>query len=616
MRKLLLIPFSAALLFACGPKSGGTADEPAIDSTGSYIKFADTKNIDSTWSKDNIVIFHVTSQPDNLHPTNGISAEREFIFRYTQMTLLSNDLLNRTIRPQLVKALPTVSADGLQYTYELIDGATWDDGSPLTIDDVLFTFKVNKCPLVENPDARVYLEDLANIVVDPANKRKFTVVMKRKYMNNVNLVADFPILQRSYFDKNNVLANYGFGETVSTAAGKKGNTDLTAWAKEFNDAKYGSDPAFFNGLGAYKVTDWEPGISITLEKKKNHWVDKLTAADMHDKGIAEKIIFKLNRDENSVKLDFKSQKFDATNIISTRALKELQKDPAFNKNYHSYLVPAYGWAYLAFNMKPDGNKHKKLFTDKKVRRAIAMLIPVDDIIRTVRAGNGSRIATMVSPLKKGEVDSTLKPLPLDVEGAKKLLDEAGWKDTDGDNIRDKVVDGKKLQLEFEFNFPAGNPVVADMAKLMAEGMQKGGVKANMVGIEAPLIGKKASTHDFDMVFGQWGGNSQPEDYSQLWSTREWASGGSNLTGFGNAETDALIDSIRYATNADQRIVFSKKLQKIVYDDQPYVFLYAPRRCVAIHKRYDNVVMVSDNPNVMLNALRVLTSTMVKAETPN
>ena len=116
-----------------------------------------------------------------------------------------------------------------------------------------------------------------------------------------------------------------------------------------------------------------------------------------------------------------------------------------------------------------------------------------------------------------------------------------------------------------------------------------------------------------MVFGQWGGNSQPEDYSQLWSTREWASGGSNLTGFGNAETDALIDSIRYATNADQRIVFSKKLQKIVYDEQPYVFLYAPRRCVAIHKRFGNVVMVSDNPNVMLNALQLIGSGMQKSE---
>lgn len=612
MRKLLIIPIAASILVACGPNGKGVADMPAIDSTGSYIKFADAKLADSTWSKNNIVIFHVTSQPDNLHPTNSISAEREFIFRYTQMTLLSNDLLNRSMRPQLVKAMPEISADGLRYTYELLDGITWDDGTPLTVEDVIFTFKANKCPLLDNPDARVYLEDLVDIIPDPVKPQRFTLVMKRKYMNNLSLVSDFPIMQRSYFDKNNVLANYGFEQTT----GKKSNVDLTAWAKEFNDAKYGADPAFFNGLGAYKVTAWEPGISITLEKKKSHWVDKMEKPDMHDKGIAEKIIFKLNRDENSVKLEFKSQKFDATNIISTRALKELQKDPAFNKNYHSYLVPAYGWAYLAFNMKPDGNKHKKLFTDKKVRRAIAMLIPVDDIIRTVRAGNGSRIATMVSPLKKNEVDSTLKPIDLNVEGAKKMLDEAGWKDTDGDNIRDKVVDGKKLQLEFDFNFPAGNPVVADMAKLMAEGMQKGGVKANMVGIEAPLIGKKASTHDFDMVFGQWGGNSQPEDYSQLWSTREWASGGSNLTGFGNAETDALIDSIRYATNADQRIVFSKKLQKIVYDDQPYVFLYAPRRCVAIHKRYGNVVMVSDNPNVMLNALRVLSGSMVKAETPN
>lgn len=561
MHKLFILPATIAILSACGPK-GDSVNTPAIDSTGSYIKFANADTIDPSWSKENIVVFHAQSQPDNLHPTNGISSDREFIFRYTQMTLLGNDLLNYGQRPQLVKALPTVSADGLSYTYELIDDAMWDDGSKLTFDDVIFTLKANKCPLTNNPYVKVYLDNVKDVVQDNVNPRKFTVVMARKYIHNKSLLSDFPIMQRTYFDKNNVLANYPLGESFSADLTKKGNADLVAWAKEFNDAKYGTDPALLNGLGAYKVTAWEPGVSITLEKKKNHWTDKVAAADMHDKGYPEKIIFKLNRDENSVKLEFKSQKFDGTNIISTRTFKELQADANVAKNYHTYMVPSYGWQYLAFNMKPDGTKHQKLFVDKNVRRAIALLIPVDDIIRTVRAGNGIRIATMVSPLKKDEAEPSLKILPHDVEQAKKMLDAAGWKDTDGDNIRDKVIDGKKVQLQFDLNFPAGNPVVLDMAKLMVEGMQKGGVKANLAGLESALVNEKATTRDFDMIFGQWGGNSQAEDYSQVWSSKEWASGGSNLTGFGTPESDALIDSIRFSTDDATRIAYSKKLQKL------------------------------------------------------
>ena len=167
--------------------------------------------------------------------------------------------------------------------------------------------------------------------------------------------------------------------------------------------------------------------------------------------------------------------------------------------------------------------------------------------------------------------------------------------------------------------PGGNPAAADMAKIMAEGIEKGGIKVNIVALDKALIDEKARKHDFDMFFGQWGGNSFPEDYTQLWSTKEWVSGGSNYPGFGNAETDALIDSIKYSVDENARFAFSKKLQRIIYNEQPYVFLYAPKRCVALHKRFGNTVMVNDNPNVMLNYLSLLRADekgVVKSEPVN
>lgn len=606
MRVSLFISVCTILLAACGGKNGDAGGEMAIDSTGTYFKFADAKKWDSTWSKENTVVYHTTALPDNLHPTNGLSSEREFVFRYTQMSLLNNDLMARTLRPQLVKSLPTASADGLQFSYELIDNATWDDGSPLTVEDVIFTFKANKCPLVDNAAARGYLTDLLDIKADPTNNKKFTVVMGRKYLNMVAGMSDFPIMQRKAFDSGNVLAKYSFAQLADT-----NKADIKVWAKEFNNPKYGdgSNAALLSGIGPYKVAAWEDGVSLTLVKKANHWTDKLSDPNPHDIGLPEKIIFKVDKDPNVIKLGFKAQKYDGSGLIQTIDLRELQKDPEFNKNYNSYLVPGYGWAYLAFNMKPDGVKHKKFFTDKNVRRAIALLVPADDIIKTVRAGNGLRIATMVSPLKKDEVDTTLKPLPLDIEKAKKLLDEAGWKDTDGDGIRDKVVDGQKIQMAFEFNFPNVAPAIEASAKLISEALGKAGIKAKLLGLDAKMNNKRGSTHDFDLMYGQWGGNSQPEDYTQVWLSSAWADGGSNIPGFGDAKSDAIIDSIRYANTDAQRIKFSKQLQKLVYDEQPYVFLYAPRRCVVLHKRFGNTVMVNDNPNVMLNYLKLLSPSL-------
>lgn len=601
----IVVIASVALLSACGGKQGVNADGPAIDSTGTCIKFADVKGFDPSWSKENVVVFHTTALPGSLHPTNDISSEREFIFRYTQMYLLGNDLMNRSMRPQLVKAMPEVSADGLSYTYELIDNATWDDGSKLTVDDVIFTYKANRCPFTANPDTRVYLDDLKDIVRDAYNPNKFTIVCSRKYMNNVAMVSDIPILQRSFFDAKNVLANYTIPDLNNPALAAKKPADLVAWANGFNDAKYGTELAFIKGSGPYEVISWEPDQALTLKRKTNHWTSKVTDVNAHEASYPDKIIFKVNKDENSAKLEFKSQKFDGTNLLSTRALRELQGDANFNKNYHSFLVPTYAWAYLAFNTKPDGVNSKKLFDDKNVRRAVALLVPVDDVIRTIRAGNGMRIAANVSPLKVKEFDNTLKPLSLDVEQAKKLLDNAGWKDTDNDGIRDKVIDGKKTPFEIEFLVPGGNPTVMDMGKMMAEGIEKGGIKVNIVATDRALMDEKARKHDFDMFFGQWGGNSFPEDYTQLWATKEWASGGSNYTGFGNAETDALIDSIKYSVDENARLAFSKKLQRAIYEEQPYVFLYAPKRCVALHKRFGNTVMVNDNPNVMLNYLKLL-----------
>ena len=143
---------------------------------------------------------------------------------------------------------------------------------------------------------------------------------------------------------------------------------------------------------------------------------------------------------------------DASTWLSTKTLLKLQEDSNFNKNYFSRFTDSFDYAYMGFNMKPDGVTHKKFFTDRKVRKALAYLTPVDQFISIVFKGKANRMASNIVPTKHKEYNRDLALIPFDVEQAKKLLDEAGWKDSDGDKIRDKMIDGEKVQLSFSMNY--------------------------------------------------------------------------------------------------------------------------------------------------------------------
>lgn len=246
---------------------------------------------------------------------------------------------------------------------------------------------------------------------------------------------------------------------------------------------------------------------------------------------------------------------------------------------------------------------------------MAYLVPVDDINKLLNKGRNKRIVGPVSPLKP-EYNHDLKLIQLDVEQAKKLLDEAGWKDTDGDNIRDKVIDGEKVQLSFNLNYLTTQVEWKDMAQMIAEQMYKAGVKANLTPLDFAVFVDNNKNHNFDMAIASWAGYSSPEDFTQLWHTSSWASKGSNYAGFGNSESDALIDSIKYAIEDSKRIPMVKHLQEIIYDEQPYIFLFSGLRRIAVHKRFGNCEMYFERPGLLLNNLKLLTLGGVMKPSPS
>jgi peptide/nickel transport system substrate-binding protein len=602
-----LLTGAVALLFtSCGQNDSSKTTIPSHNNTpvnqNKFVVFKDAEQFLPSWSTKNILVYHSVSQPDELHPTNGIAADRTEIFQYTQVYLINVDYQNLTIKPGAVEALPTVSPDGMSYTYKLRKDITFDDGSPLTVEDVIFSFKANKCPLTNNPGEKSFLENLLDVKTDKAHPDEFTVVMKDRYIHNVDFLEDIALMQRTFFDKNNVLSKYSIAQFGDKNFKADEHKELSDWATEFNSSKYGRDPKFLVGAGPYQVEKWDAGQSITLVRKKNHWSEKSNNPLIH--AYPERIIFKMNQDENSQILEFKSQTLDASTVLSTKTFLELQKDPEFNTNYNSCFTNTYNFWFVAMNTRPDGVKNKKLFTDKRVRRAMAMLTPVDRINKIVNNSRNTRMVGPVSPLKP-EYNSDLKLIDLDIEGAKKLLDEAGWKDTDGDNIRDKIVDGEKIKFEFNLNYMTSTVDWKNTAQQMAEQMYKAGIKAIPNPVEFSVNYKMAKNHNYDMMLAANSGTYTTEDYTQNWHTSSWFSKGSNYSGFGNAESDALIDTIKYTQDDAKRNELAKKLQAMIYDEQPFIFLFASMRRNVIHKRFGNQEVYFERPGMLLSNFKLL-----------
>jgi ABC-type transport system substrate-binding protein len=500
--------------------------------------------------------------------------------------------------PFLIKHMPIPSTDGYEYTYELIDGVKWDDGSPLTVDDVIFTTKIQVAPLTNNTQIKgIYNSVIESVKKDPSNPNKFVLRTKILHVSNMDIYGEIYIQQKKFWDSKGVLDNYTF-EQINDP-NHQPSEEIANWFNAFNNGDNSYKPEKLVGLGPYQITEFVVGSYITLTKKKNWYGANST--DLYDKAYPEKIIFKIISDDAAAYLAIKNQQIDVSTYLGTTKLLKLKNIDYFNENYNAEFMPQYSYAYIGLNMKPDGIEFKPFFVDKRVRRAMAHLVPVKEIIDVINKGKAIRQVAHISPLQKA-YNTDLPLIDLDIEKAKKLLDEAGWIDTDGDNIRDKEFNGKKVSFSFKLSYISGASTTKELILMIKETMYKAGIDAVPTPMDFTLFYKNAYDHKFDAMAGGWGGSASYSDPVQIWHTESWANKGSNFTGFGDAESDSLIRLGNTSLDPEKHIAAIKALQKKIYDEQPYVFLYSKTRNIAIHKRFDNANMYNERPGVILGNL--------------
>jgi peptide/nickel transport system substrate-binding protein len=217
--------------------------------------------------------------------------------------------------------------------------------------------------------------------------------------------------------------------------------------------------------------------------------------------------------------------------------------------------------------------------DKRVRHALAHVVDADEIIDELYMGFGERIASPVS-LASPDYNKNLKPVPFSIEKAKQLLASAGWKDSNNNGIVDKVLDGKSTELSLNFLYTAGKEISEQLALLFQDNAKKAGIEIKIQAMEGKEILGHWASHDFELLSAGRGG-------LPIWSPEQnWHTNSDNRSGFGNAETDAIIDKIPVTFDPKKRRQMYYQLQEKILDEMPEIFLFAPKECVAIHKRFE------------------------------
>jgi peptide/nickel transport system substrate-binding protein len=216
------------------------------------------------------------------------------------------------------------------------------------------------------------------------------------------------------------------------------------------------------------------------------------------------------------------------------------------------------------------NQRRPFFTDRRVRLALGHCFHRERMIKEAYHGLGRPIDSCVHP-DTAHANTALKPVQFDLVQASRLLDEAGWTDSDKDGIRDMVINGEKKSFRFTLLRPAHAPTWDRVSEIFMEDLAKVGIKMDSKALEWPELLKIYESKDFEATTGGWQMGLEP-DFMQIWHSSEADKpGSSNKIGFKNAKADELILKLRRTFDPAERIRICQDFQAIIAEEQPYTF---------------------------------------------
>ena len=424
-----------------------------------------------------------------------------------------------------------IAADGLVITFHLRRGVRWHDGRPFTAADVLYTYRVT---------------------VDPKTPTAYA--------------GDFLKVKKA-----EVLDDYTFRVTYD----KPFAPGLMSWSvgilpghllagKDITTSPLGRHPI---GTGPYRFKEWVAGQKIVLAANHDYF---------EGRPYIDGYILRIIPDTATMFLELRASGIDRMGLTPLQFTRQTENN-LFRENFNKYRYLSFAYTYMGYNLK------NPLFADRRIRQAIAYAVNREEIIDGVLLGLG-RPAT--GPYKPGTWahNPKVRSYPYDPAKAKALLAEAGWSRVNSEGIREK--EGRPFEFEIITN--QGNEIRAKCAEIIQRRLAEVGIRVKIRVVEwAAFVNDFINKRKFDATILGWTIPMEPDLYD-VWHSSKTGPQELNFISYKNAEVDALIVKARETFDQPLRKRCYDRIQEILAEEQPYLFLYVPDALPIVSARFRGV----------------------------
>jgi len=424
-----------------------------------------------------------------------------------------------------------VSPDGKRITFHLRKGVRWHDGVPLTSDDVMFTYR----RMIDPRTPTAYGEDFKQVRRATAPDPNTFVVEYSRPFAPALASWGMHVLPRHLLEK--------YPDISKSPLNKK--------------------PV---GTGPYRFVEWKTGEKVVFDANPDYF---------EGKPYISRVITRVIPDQATMFLELKSGGVDIMTLTPPQYVRQTET-AEFKKSFNRYKYTASGYTYLGFRLSHP------FFKDKRVRQAIAHAADKKSLIDGVLLGLGQEAT---GPYKPGTwaYNPDVKKYPHDPLRAKALLAEAGWKEKDGVLVKD----GRPFEFTVLTN--AGNDARAKTAAILQQNLAEVGIRMQIRTVEwAAFINEFIDKRKFDAVILGWNITPDPDQFD-IWHSSKTGPKELNHVGFANPEVDRLLDEGRSTFDLEKRKKAYFRIQEILAEEQPYVFLYVPEALPVVHNRFRGIV---------------------------
>lgn len=541
------------------------------------------------------IIQYVDSDPKQLTPFNATDPTATIVFKHLFQTLLSFDYNTNELVPVLAKERPTIrpfKGKKIEVIFEIQEAAVWDDGTPITGDDVAFSLKVLKCPFTNNQHLKPDFEIIEDIIINKENRKRFSIIYTEVNMSIENLLTDLIILPKQTYDQEGLLDEYRVDELTNMEESRLQDENLKIFADNYNSPIFQQE--IINGSGPYNLSHWEANQRIILTLKEDWWGFALKNKNQWFQTNLNELVFEIYDSPYAGYSSLKKGNIDAMNNIPVKifANEWSPKKSTYRKEYHVLTAPTFSYDYIGINMRSE-----KL-GDRSVRQALAHLMDIEALIEEACYGFADKVTSFTHPSLTKLANVDLEPYHFNLTFADSLLTMAGWEDSDSNGIREKLILVDSVQQFVELNLTISYNTGNDRRRIACELLQTAaaevGIKIDIKKMELVNLLENLKKHEFELYIGGWVASPKLANPKTLWHT-ESANGGSNYVYFGNETSDKIVDKIHTELNPQKQAALYQQLHGLIHEEIPYIFLISQQQRIAVHKKFKNVYGSGFNP---------------------